>query len=181
MLMLPTLETERLLLRRFEMADAGQLTALLQSPETIEMLMDITHPYTEAEAEAMIRRSHQEAMEGTACRFALERPQDFTLIGYMDIEVNLTHQRGELAYWIGQPFWHQGYAAEAARRVVQFGFEELKLNRVYAYCLEHNSAAARVLEKAGLVREGVFRQGAYHHGSYEDVAFYGLLRTGYGD
>ncbi len=181
MLMLPTLETEHLLLRRFEMADTGQLVSLLQTPEVTANLMDISRPYVLADAESMIRRSHQEVMEGTAYRFAIERPQDFTLIGYVDIEVNLIHQRGEIAYWLGVDFWQQDYATEVVRQIVSFGFETLKLHRLYAYCLARNTTSARVLEQAGLVKEGVFRQGAHHQGVFEDVAFYGLLRAFYGD
>ncbi|MBZ0292959.1 MAG: GNAT family N-acetyltransferase [Anaerolineae bacterium] len=179
MLTLPLLETERLTLRRFELNDANLITELLQNAEVTCKLIDIPRPYTQDHAENMIRESHKEALAGSAYRFCIERKSDELVIGYADVEINSQHQRGEIAYWLGQPYWWQGYATEAVRILVEFCFKTLELNRVYAYCLASNTSSARVLEKAGLEREGIHRQNVLLDGVFEDVIFYGLLREFY--
>lgn len=54
------------------------------------------------------------------------KKEEGALIGNMSMGVSLKHKRAELAYWVGKPFWGQGYATEAAQRIVQFGFEDLE-------------------------------------------------------
>ena len=178
---LPTLETERLLLRCFEMKDAPVVQQLLSDPEVTGNLMDTTLPFTLEDAEQMITRSHQAVEANTAYMFAVVRKSNDTLVGYCDVEVQRHHKRGEIAYWIGRPYWWQGYATEAAKRVVRFAFEDLGLNRVFAYVLKRNTASAGVLTKAGLKLEGTQRQSIEKDGVLEDVEFYGLLREDYLD
>ncbi|MGO4371700.1 GNAT family N-acetyltransferase, partial [Paenibacillus sp. MCAF20] len=87
------------------------------------------------------------------------------------------HNRAELAYWMGKPYWGLGYATEAARRVVQFGFEELALNRIHAAAMTRNPASYNVMIKAGMKYEGTFPQHIKKWEQYEDLVFYGLNRS----
>ncbi len=172
----PTLQTERLCLRRFETGDAPHVQKLLNDPEVIGTLIDLSLPFTLADAQTLIANSHTAFENGSAYVFAVTRKSNNDLVGYCDIEVQTAHQRGEIAYWIGKPYWWQGYATEAAKRMVAFGFEQLGLNRIYAYVLTRNTASAKVLTKAGLSREGTLRHSARKEDAFEDVDFYGLLR-----
>jgi ribosomal-protein-alanine N-acetyltransferase len=181
MIAFPTLETARLRLRLFEPDDAPAVQQLLNDPEVTGTLMDKTLPYSLDDARVMIAASHDGFARGTAYVFAVVRKLNNDLVGYGDIEVRPDHRRGEIAYWIGRPYWWQGYATEAAKCLVQFGFETLGLNRIYAYVLKRNQASAHVLQKAGLVYEGTQRQGALKDGVFEDVDYYGLLRQDYLD
>jgi RimJ/RimL family protein N-acetyltransferase len=171
----PVLVTERLRLRCFEQTDIPLVHQYLNDPQVAGTLMDITPPYSLYDALALVAHSHDAFTEGSAYLFAVARQTTDELIGYCDIEVQPQHRRGEIAYWIGQPHWRQGYATEAARRVVRFGFETLRLNRIYAHVLHHNTASAHVLRKAGLQYEGTYRQGCYKDGQFADVDFYGIL------
>ena len=72
--------------------------------------------------------------------------------------------------------WGQGYATEAARAVVAFGFEELGLNRIYAHHMVRNPASGRVLAKIGMEPEGLLRQRVKKWGLFEDVVPMALLR-----
>lgn len=176
MLTLPVLETDSLVLRRFELDDAERVHTLLNTPQVADTLMDITLPYTLEDARKLIMYSHEAVPTGTAYLFGIEHKPTSQLIGYIDIEVDPANQHGEIAYWLGVDFWRQGYATAAAKRVLQFAFAELKLHRVYAYCLAHNVASVRVLIKAGLQYEGTLRQEALQNGVFADVEFYGLLK-----
>ena len=74
------------------------------------------------------------------------------------------------------PYWNQGYATEAAGRVVEYGFETLDLHRIQAFVLPTNIGSVRVLEKLGFRREGVLRDYVLKWGEFQDRAIYGLLR-----
>jgi [ribosomal protein S5]-alanine N-acetyltransferase len=176
MLTLPVLETERLVLRRFELDDAEYIHLLLNNPEVAYTLMDINLPYTLDDARSMIIHTHSAVLDGSAYVFAIEHKGMDLVIGYIDIEVEAAHQRGEIAYWLGSNYWRYGYASEAAKRIVQFAIDDLKLNRVYGYCMARNVASARVLMKTGMQYEGTLRQETLKNDVFEDVEFYGLVR-----
>ena len=115
----PTLETERLRLRCFEETDAPVVQELLSDPEVIGNLIDITLPYSLDDAHRMIADSHRAFAESAAYAFAVVRQSNDTLVGYCDLEIQPQHHRGEIAYWIGRPYWWQGYATEATKCVLQ--------------------------------------------------------------
>ena len=86
--------------------------------------------------------------------FAAVLREGGTLVGSIALHPNARDDNGEIGYWIGRPYWGQGYATEAAREVVRYGFEELGLHRVHANHLGSNPASGKVLEKVGMTREG---------------------------
>ncbi|HKG93136.1 MAG TPA: GNAT family protein [Gemmatimonadaceae bacterium] len=87
------------------------------------------------------------------------------------------HARGELGYWVGAGMWGRGYATEAARAVVSFGFATLGLNRIQARHFLRNPASGRVLQKLGMRCEGMHRQAYRRWGRFEDVAVYAILAS----
>src|SRR2546423_1005022 len=175
---LPTLVTERLLLRPFEMADAPAVQALAGARQVADTTLNIPHPYPDDGGATWIA-THPAGIEQGQYTFAIIRKQDRVLVGSMGIGVNSTHNKGELGYWVGFPYWNQGYATEAARRIVRWGFEELELNRIYARHLVRNPASARVMQKAGLKYEGTFKQDVLKWRIYEDLGQCGLIRAEY--
>jgi len=68
--------------------------------------------------------------------------------------IEADHRRAELGYWIGVPYWGKGYATEAARSVVNYGFSTLELHRIFASHVPANPASGRVLTKIGMRHEG---------------------------
>lgn len=177
--MFPILETERLRLRGLELADAPVVQQLAGDPAIAATTLTIPHPYTLDAAEAFIRWSHEAFERGEDTVFALVRKTDNVLIGAMEISPEHEHRRASLGYWVGKPYWGQGYATEAARRLIRFGFEELRLNRIYATYFTHNPASARVMQKAGMTFEGILRQHVVKNGEYIDLGMYSLLREEY--
>ena len=176
----PRLETERLILRCFDLPDANAVQKLLDDPEVVGNLMGNMLPYSLADAEAMIVRGRSAFKAGGAYMFAVVRKSNDDLVGYCNLELQPNHHQAEIAYWIGRPYWWQGYATEAAKAVLAYGFETLGLQRIYAYVLKRNQAALRVLEKAGLSLEDSQSLTIHKDGIPEDVEVYSLLRDGYG-
>lgn len=179
MSILTQLETERLILRCFQPEDALPMHELLSDPDVSGTLIDHLPTFTLKDAELLAERSTEAAHSGEAYLFAVIRKSNDTLVGSINLKLTPDQPRAELAYWFGRPYWWQGYATEAARHMVQFAFETLKLHRLYAYCLTRNTAAAHVLEKVGLQYEGTHRQRVVKQNVPEDVAFYGMIKPDY--
>jgi RimJ/RimL family protein N-acetyltransferase len=86
------------------------------------------------------------------------------------------HHHGELGYWLGKPYWGMGYATEASREMLRYGFEELKLHRIFASHFKHNAASGRVLTKLGMRHEGCQREHLRKWDQFVDSELYGILR-----
>lgn len=172
-------ETNRLLIRLFEQSDAQMVQVLAGSEEVARTTLTIPHPYPEGAAEGWIKSTHQSAEKGDSYAFALVKKEGQALIGCMSLGVSKQHNRAELGYWIGQPFWGQGFATEAAQRIVQFGFEDLGLNRIFAAAMTKNPGSCKVMRKIGMKHEGTFPQHVMKWGRYEDIVFYGMVKSDY--
>jgi ribosomal-protein-alanine N-acetyltransferase len=175
----PTLETDRLILRRLELSDAPQVYEYMKDREIAYNTFLIPYPYPEGAAEEWITGAHQSAEQGDDLGFAVMRKADGLFMGACGIHLNPEHQRAEIGYWLGKPHRGQGYTSEAARRLIQFGFEELGLNRIYASYFTRNPASRRVMEKAGMTFEGVMRQSMLKWGDFVDRGMCAILRSEY--
>ncbi len=121
--------------------------------------------------------THEPGYEnGSLATFAIVLRDSPQLIGAIGLTIDREVNKGELGYWIGKPYWNQGYATEAAVAVLAFGFEDLQLNRIRAAHLTRNPSSGRVMEKAGMLLEGTARQDMMKWGKYEDLTIYGILR-----
>ena len=83
----------------------------------------------------------------------------------------------ELGYWIGQPYWNKGIASVAVKKMIDFGFKNLDINRIYASTLETNIASQKVLLKNNFIFEGISRKSAYKNGEFIDEHRFGLLEN----
>jgi len=90
---------------------------------------------------------------------------------------NKYHRRAEMGYDLNRAYWGQGIASEALRAIIQFGFEQLNLNRIYAGTIADNHESVCLLERLGFEREGTRRGFSWEDdGTFHDGAMYGLLR-----
>ncbi|SDD17331.1 Protein N-acetyltransferase, RimJ/RimL family [Paenibacillus sp. UNCCL117] len=174
-----TFETNRLTLRPFELTDAKMVQLLAGSEEVASTTLSIPYPYPDGVAEKWIEAVRQSIEKGENYAFAIVKKEDGALIGNMSMGVSLKHKRAELAYWIGKPFWGQGYATEAAKRIVQFGFEDLGLNRIQAAAMTRNPASYKVMIKIGMKYEGTFPQHVLKQENFEDLVYYGMMKSDY--
>ncbi|MBM3463023.1 MAG: GNAT family N-acetyltransferase [Armatimonadetes bacterium] len=107
------------------------------------------------------------------------KTQDGEYLGNIEIgDIDWRVGRGEIGLLVGERrFWNQGYGSEAIELMVNFAFEELRLHRIEARVLTHNTRAQRVFEKCGFVREGILRGSHFVAGKHLDVVVYSLLGT----
>ena len=83
----------------------------------------------------------------------------------------------DIGYELAPDQWGRGYATEAARAIVAFGFTELRLHRISAWCIAENTASAHVLEKIGMWLEGRLRENEYFKDRWWDTLLYAMLET----
>jgi len=173
---LPTIETERLLLRPFGDADAREVQRLAGDRRIAATTMLVPHPYEDGVAEAWIA-THEASWEaGLGLVLAIVLKPAGPLVGTIGLSLKREHVSAELGYWVGVPWWGRGIATEAARAMVDFAFRELGMHRVHAHHFVRNIASGRVLEKCGMREEGVHRDAVRKWGRFEDVRFWAILR-----
>ena len=175
----PTIETECLRLRPFNLDDAQELQRLIGERDIASTTLRIPHPYEDGMAEQWIG-THQEAFDkGERVEFAIVHGEQGFLIGGIGLGINKEYESAELGYWIGKPYWNNGYCTEAAQATLRYGFEVLGLNRIHATHMTRNPASGRVIQKIGMKHEGCLRQHIKKWGQFEDFEAYGILRSEY--
>ena len=171
----PTLTTERLLLRPFDLADAPSVQRLAGDRAIADTTIAIPHPYPDGAAEEWIATHSTKYAGGTQAAFAITLRAEGTLVGAIGLLVLPAHRLAELGYWIAVPYWSRGFATEAGGTVLAFGFGEMRLNRIQAHHFTRNPASGRVLAKIGMRLEGIHRQSLRKWDAFEDVAQYAIL------
>jgi ribosomal-protein-alanine N-acetyltransferase len=151
----PILYTERLVLRKLTPDDIALLVKYANDTEIADNVLNMPHPFQEPDAVFRIRYVVQGFKEGLRYVFAIALYETNKLIGEIAIHVDQQHKMGQLAYWIAEPHRANGFATEAARAIINFGFTQLHLANVFAECHTHNNASRKVLEKAGMKKAGV--------------------------
>jgi [ribosomal protein S5]-alanine N-acetyltransferase len=152
----PQLESFRLLLRPPEPRDALDIAAALNDFEVSKNLAVVPYPYGEDDARAFIARAVEGLAKGEAYCFVIRRKTDDALVGCCGL--HLKEGRYEIGYWLAKAYWKQGFATEAARKVVAFAFKDLKAEEVWAGWYHDNGASGRVLGKLGFKADGVVKQ-----------------------
>jgi len=173
----PELVTRRLALRELRPGDAAAVAAGAGDRRVAQYLIAVPSPYPIALARRWVLHRIEWWELGRGITFAV------TLLGDRDVPLGTVSlrryardRRAELGYWLAAPVWGRGFATEAAQAVVDFGFRELALARIYAQVLAGNRGSLRVLDKLGMVNEGVKRQHVHKARRLHDVVLYGLLR-----
>jgi RimJ/RimL family protein N-acetyltransferase len=174
----PVLNTERLVLRPFVPEDASLLAQLAGKHRVADTTASIPHPYSPDQALQDIHKFNQEFQSGVGAYFAIAlRESAENLIGCVLLKlIDRRDEQGELGYWIDDAESGKGYVTEAARAVLEYGFNVLGLNRICACHMTRNPASGRVLARLGMQQEGCLRQGAKKWGVYEDLLLWAILR-----
>ncbi len=162
--------TTRLELRPLVETDVDDLWPVVSNPIVPQMMSWAAHKTREETDEWVLRQAEARA-RGTGLVWGIAK--DGRVVGTIGLSGIAWHERAlrvdraELGYWIAPALWGQGYATEAARAVVAFGFDDLGLHKITTRCFAENAASRRVIEKCGFrfvgrLEEDVWRDGAWH-------------------
>lgn len=169
-------ETKRLILREFVQEDWRDILAYQSDPRYLEY-----YHWTErtpGDVQEFVRRQIELQEQEPRIKFQLviTLKSGGRLIGNCGIrrEAVKSHQ-ADIGYELSPDYWGKGYATEAARAIVMFGFEQLNLHRLWAHCIADNGRSRRVLEKLGMHLEGRLRENEFFKGRWWDSLIYAIL------
>jgi len=156
------LNGEHIVLRPFKKNDIKPVAFLCNNKKIWDNLRDfLPHPYTEKNAQEFILSCQAEDPQVT---FAIEYRGDLAgCIGLLK-QKDIYKLTAEIGYWIGEPYWGLGIATKAVNLLVDYGFDQLGLVRIYTGVFDYNKASQRVLEKAGFKLEGIFEKSVLKNG-----------------
>lgn len=167
--------TERLVLRLFQTSDAEVVARHCNNYKIYINTLYLPYPYSLSDALSWIAHHYDNFMNDRSYEFAITNKETGEVLGAIALTNNQRSNQGEIAYWIGEPYWGKGYATEAARAIVQFAFEEKKLHKVFARYFSTNPASGKVMEKIGMKKEGVLKEHVLKDGEYKDLVHYGII------
>lgn len=173
---IPTLETDRLFLRAFNLSDAKEVQRLAGDKKVAEVTATIPHPYPDGAAEEWIKNHQSNFNEGINICWAIELKEDRRLIGCVALGISKKHKKAEIGYWIGVDYWNKGFCSEAAKEAVNYAFTTLLLNKITSRHLSINPASGKVMQKIGMTQEGYLTQDFSRNGDFLDMVIYGLLK-----
>lgn len=175
------LTDNELTLREFRDTDAGQLAALCNNKKIWDNVRDyLPFPYSESNANEFIRCCQGENPRTT---FAIAYNGQFAgTIGLVP-QLDVYRLTAEIGYWLGEPFWGKGITTRAVKLMVDYGFNTLKLVRIFTGVFGFNKASQRVLEKAGFTLECIAEKAVFKNNTIVSEYRYAILndRTGMQD
>jgi ribosomal-protein-alanine N-acetyltransferase len=162
-------------LRPFDDKDIEPLAALCDNKKIWDNLRDfVPHPYAEKHAQEFIGKCRGEDPQVT---FAIEYKGDFAgCIGLVK-QTDIYKLTAEVGYWIGEPYWGLGIATKSVNLIVDYGFNQLGLVRIFTGVFDINIASQRVLEKAGFKLEGIFEKSVLKNGKIISEYRYGKVNN----
>ena len=173
---LPTLETDRLILRKMTPDDAEAMFAYASDPEVTRYVSWELHRSIE-DSRAFLELALGKYEGGEEPNWGIVYRGDHRFVGACGlVSWEAEHGRAEVGFVLSREYWGRGLMPEAVRALIRFGFDTMNLNRIEARCIVENTASARVMEKAGMAYEGTLRQREYIKGAYRDMKLYAILK-----
>ena len=175
----PVLYTERLILKEISPADAPALFAMRSNP-VIMQYIDRPIPSSVDDIFALIEKMKEMKESGAGISWGIykkEQPEHkIGNIGFFRLIPE--HYRAEIGYMLTIEEHRKGYMLEAMQKVIEYGFNEIKLHSIEANINPANTASRQLLEKAGFVKEAYFRENYYFNGRFLDSEIFSLVNKG---
>lgn len=173
---LPTLTTPRLMLRKMSLDDAEDLFSYASDPEVTFFTSWEPHQSVD-DSRAFLQQVVDAYAAGEVRSWAVVHRDDERMIGTAGFLFwDHVADRAEIGYALSRDYWGTGLMTEAVKRVVRFGFEEMRLNRIEARVDALNLPSARVLQKCGFQHEGTLREQYVRYGQRHDMMYLSILR-----
>ena len=171
--------TERLLLRLIDLQDLDAIHNLHSLPQTDEYnTLGIPKNIEETKSIIEVWILENKLNEIRNYTFAICNKLNGDFIGLFGFKLgNKKYRRAEVWYKIHATYWKNGYATEALKSILNFGFKTLNLHRIEAGCAVENTGSMKVLEKAGMIKEGRKRAVLPLKSGWSDNFEYAVLET----
>ncbi len=178
---LPEIKTERLILTELKTEDIRDIVKYASNKKISDFTLNLPHPYCDKDAIYWINLAHQGLKSGTNYIFAIRLKEGSKFIGGIGLGVEKRFNRAEIGYWVAEPFWRKGMATEAAKAIIEFGFNELELNKLTSSHLAKNPVSGKVMQNSGMIKEGELKEHILKNSEYHDLVLYGLTKKQYSE
>lgn len=167
------IEGERVDLRTVEMEDIDFLKKNINDPK-IRKYLDQSSPYNQIREKEFIENTSKSEDQ---IHFLITDSEDDERLGMISLmDINKTIGKAEIGLWITSEHQEEGFGTEASKLVTKYGFEELRLNRIYARVYDHNPRSISIWEKLDYRKEGILREAGYKDGRFVNLLIYGILK-----
>lgn len=172
----PNLKSDRLRLGELRASDIPKIVEYAGNPNISKTTLNLPYPYAEKDAIYWLNMAHQGFKQGHQHVFGVFLEDTDEFIGGIGLHINHAHENAEVGYWIASPFWGNGYCTEALSLVLDYGFNKIKLHKVYARHLIGNPASGKVMVKNGMILEGELIDHYKKGNEYRSVKQYRLTK-----
>lgn len=176
---IPTLHTERLSLRAMHPIDAEDMYDYARRPEVTKYLLWKEHKSVGYTKDYLFYIGTRYAL-GDFYDWAIIDRESRRMIGTCGFtRIDAANDCAEIGYVLNPDFHGKGYATEAVKKIIDFGFSELSFNRIEARFMKGNEASLRLMQRVGMTFEGYMRDLIFVKGSYRTVGISSILRSEY--
>ena len=176
---IPLLNTERLILRKILPSDYKDMYEYSSKAEVTKFLLWSCHPsddYTKQYIEYLQGRYKI----GDFFDWAIAIKDTGKMIGTCGFtKFDYSNNSAEIGYVLNPSFWGNGYCTEAVKKIIEFGFETLKLNRIEARYIKENTMSRKVMERSGMLFEGTMKSAIYNKNKYCDIGICAIVKSRY--
>lgn len=171
------IETKRLVLKDFAPGDWKTIHDYSSDPKVVRFVPFGPNSLAQAKAyHRLLLRVRREKPREDFCFLIFSKTEGLPVGGCRLNSKGSVHKDASLGYVLIRRHWGKGYATEAAKALIHFGFSKLKLHRIWATCDTRNKASARVLEKAGMKREGLLHRNVFQKGKWRDSYLFAIIK-----
>ena len=173
----PEIQTERLLLRRMTTNDAAEIL-YLRSSEDVMKYIDRERTKSIEDAKLFLDKIDVSVKTNNGIMWGITlKEEPHKLIGNIGYwRLIKEHYRAEVGYMLHPSYWKKGIMKEALLRVIDFGFDEMKLHSIEANINPGNAASAMLLESTGFIKEAYFKEDYFFNGAFHDTIIYSRLK-----
>lgn len=167
---------KRIILRGLKLFDAQSIYENAKHKEVAKYIR-IPYPYKLKDAISFIKISQQQVKNGTEYNLGIELKKTKNIIGVVGLtEVNSVDKNAEIVCWIGKKYWRQGFATEALKLIINFGFKKLKLERIYGIAVHLNKTSINLVKSIDFKYEGRLRKSTFRKQRWMDQLIYAILK-----
>lgn len=174
--MINNLKSERVILREMEEKDWIDVHKYASQEKVCQY--QPWGPNSEQESEEFVNQILIDVKKDPRSRFvfAVVLDESTEMIGAGEINIrDYSNRVGEIGYIVNPQYWGMGFATEVANLLIEYGFNDLNLHRIYATCDPRNIGSSKVLEKVGMIKEGKMREDLLLKDGWRDSLLYSIL------
>lgn len=166
-------------LRPWHIDDADELATLANNSNIAKFMANVfPYPYTIENAKTFIALANNSSNPSLPLSIRFAIIMDDQLVGGIGLHLqsDILRKNAEIGYWIGEPYWGKGIAGKAIPQIIEYGFQNMDIVRIFARIFGTNIASQKVVEKCGFILEGKYEKTLYKNDEFLDELIYAVRK-----